>query len=215
MGARRDESPRRTGLGPLHCAIKRGIDLVGSITGLAFTLLTGPFISLAILLVSPGPVLFKQIRVGLGGKPFTMYKFRTMYAGAEEQLDSILTLESVDNSIYKRKDDPRVTLVGRFLRRWSLDELPQFWNVLKGDMSLVGPRPEEARIAALYDEWHRRRFAVKPGMTGPMQVHGRANLTLDRRVQLEIEYIEQFSIRRDIMLLIQTIPAVLKGEGAH
>ena len=115
----------------------------------------------------------------------------------------------------KRLDDPRLTRVGRWLRRWSLDELPQFWNVLKGEMSLVGPRPEELRLAQFYNDWHRRRLAVKPGITGPMQVSGRGNLSLDQRVQLELAYIDHYSLGRDLLILLQTIPAVIKGEGAR
>ncbi|RLC77247.1 MAG: undecaprenyl-phosphate glucose phosphotransferase, partial [Chloroflexi bacterium] len=116
---------------------------------------------------------------------------------------------------YKRPNDPRVARVGRFLRRWSLDELLQVWNVLKGEMSLVGPRPEEVRIVRLYNDWHRRRLAVKPGITGPMQVSGRGDLPLDERVRLELDYIENYSLWKDMIILLRTIPAVISGRGAY
>ena len=115
----------------------------------------------------------------------------------------------------KAAHDPRLTRVGKFLRRWSLDELPQFWNVLKGEMSLVGPRPEETRFVANYNDWQRRRLSVKPGITGPMQVSGRADLPLDTRVDLELQYIENYSLARDLTLLLRTIPAVIRGTGAR
>ena len=115
----------------------------------------------------------------------------------------------------KSAHDPRITLAGRFLRRWSLDELPQFWNVLKGDMSLVGPRPEQTSIVAMYNDHHRLRLSVSPGITGPMQISGRADLTLDERVALEVEYIKDYSLMKDLIILSRTIPAVLDGRGAR
>lgn len=199
----------------LNYVWKRLTDVVGGVLGLGVTAVLAPFIALAIKLDSPGPVIFKQERVGQEGRPFTVYKFRSMQADAEEQLADWPDLDSLPDPAYKPLEDPRLTRVGRALRRWSLDELPQFWNVLRGDMSLIGPRPEEPRIVARYNDWHRRRLAVKPGMTGPMQVNGRANLPLDARVRLEIEYIEHYSLRRDLKILWQTIPAVLKGTGAR
>jgi lipopolysaccharide/colanic/teichoic acid biosynthesis glycosyltransferase len=138
-----------------------------------------------------------------------------MHANAEAELGQLVDFEHLREPVYKRKDDPRLTRVGRVLRRWSLDELPQFWNVLTGKMSLVGPRPEESQYVALYDDWHRRRLAVKPGMTGPMQVKGRGDLTLDARVQLDLAYIENYSLLRDVAILLATVPAVIRGEGAH
>jgi lipopolysaccharide/colanic/teichoic acid biosynthesis glycosyltransferase len=164
---------------------------------------------------SPGPVLFRQLRIGRGGRQFVLYKFRTMDIDAEERLGELVNLAQLEQPAFKLADDPRVTRVGHFLRRWSLDELPQFWNVLRGEMSLVGPRPEEARIVALYSDWHRRRLAVKPGMTGPMQVQGRGDLPLDQRVKLEIEYIEEYTLRRDMRILAETIPSLIKGKGAR
>ncbi|MCA9965332.1 MAG: sugar transferase [Anaerolineales bacterium] len=190
---------------------KRFLDIVGSVFGLLLTAVMIPILALAIKLDSPGPVIFRQQRVGQGGRPFTVYKFRSMHVNAETMAEQPQSPEPPP----KRLDDPRLTRVGRWLRRWSLDELPQFWNVLKGEMSLVGPRPEELRLAQFYNDWHRRRLAVKPGITGPMQVSGRGNLSLDQRVQLELAYIDHYSLGRDLLILLQTIPAVIKGEGAR
>jgi lipopolysaccharide/colanic/teichoic acid biosynthesis glycosyltransferase/glycosyltransferase involved in cell wall biosynthesis len=194
---------------------KRAMDIAGSMVGLLIALILGPFIALAVKLTSDGPVLFRQERVGQGGKPFTIIKFRSMRNNAEDELENLVDLGSLDEPAFKLVDDPRITPFGRFLRRWSLDELPQFWNVFKGDMSLIGPRPEEARVVALYNDWHRRRLVIKPGITGPMQVNGRGDLPLDKRVKLEIEYIENYSLWRDVVILLKTIPAVFKGSGAR
>ncbi|MFZ0544112.1 MAG: sugar transferase [Candidatus Promineifilaceae bacterium] len=202
-------------IGGINYLGKRAMDVAGSLVGLFLALVLGPFIALAINLTSDGPVFFKQERIGQGGKPFTIVKFRSMCHNAEEELDKLLDLEQLEEPAFKLVDDPRVTRFGRFLRRWSLDELPQFWNVFKGDMSLIGPRPEEARIVALYTDWHRRRLAVKPGITGPMQINGRGDLPLDKRVQLELDYIENYSLWRDVVILFKTIPAVFKGDGAR
>jgi lipopolysaccharide/colanic/teichoic acid biosynthesis glycosyltransferase len=202
-------------IGGLNYVGKRLLDVGGSLLGLGLTTLLGPFIALAIRLDSAGPVIFKQERVGQDGRPFIVYKFRSMKAGAESELDNLLDLNELPQPAFKLRDDPRLTRVGRFLRRWSLDELPQFWNVLRGDMSLIGPRPEESRLVARYNDWHRRRLAVKPGITGPMQVNGRGDLPLDERVRLELDYIENYSLWRDLVILLQTIPAVIKGTGAR
>jgi lipopolysaccharide/colanic/teichoic acid biosynthesis glycosyltransferase len=208
-------SGEQTTIGGVRYLLKRGMDLVGASAGLILVALTLPFIALAIKLDSSGPVLFRQVRIGQGGRPFTMLKYRSMTADAEERLPELVDLGALSEPVFKLVDDPRVTPVGRFLRRWSLDELPQFVNVLRGDMSLIGPRPEEAALVARYSDWHRRRLAIKPGMTGPMQVNGRADLSLDDRVRLEISYIEGYSVRRDLAILAQTIPAVLRGDGAR
>ncbi len=199
----------------LNYILKRAMDILGAALGLTITLILWPFIALAIKLDSDGPVIFKQERIGEEGQPFILYKFRSMHVNAEEKLAYLVNLATLPEPVFKQKDDPRLTNVGRILRRWSLDELPQFWNVLKGEMSLVGPRPEETRFVVRYDDWHRRRLAVKPGMTGPMQVNGRGDLPLDTRVRLDLDYIENYSIWRDITILIQTIPAVIRGAGAH
>jgi lipopolysaccharide/colanic/teichoic acid biosynthesis glycosyltransferase/glycosyltransferase involved in cell wall biosynthesis len=202
-------------IGGLNYVCKRMLDITGALVGLVVALVLGPWIALAIKLDSPGPIFFRQERIGQAGRPFTMVKFRSMDAGAEEKLASLVDIDQLPEPAFKLADDPRVTAVGRFLRRWSLDELPQFWNVLKGEMSLVGPRPEESRLVTAYNDWHRRRLAVKPGMSGPMQVNGRADLSLDARVRLEVAYIENYSLWTDLSLLWHTIPNVLGGKGAR
>lgn len=202
-------------IGGMRYVAKRTVDLIGGLIGVLVMLALTPPIALAIKLDSPGPVFFRQRRVGQGGRPFTIYKYRSMADGAEEMLGELLVLDELPEPVFKLSEDPRRTRVGRFLRRWSLDELPQFWNVLKGEMSLVGPRPEEARIVAYYNDWHRRRLAIKPGVTGPMQVNGRGDLGLDERVRLELDYIDHYSFRRDLVLLAKTLPAVFHGDGAH
>jgi lipopolysaccharide/colanic/teichoic acid biosynthesis glycosyltransferase/glycosyltransferase involved in cell wall biosynthesis len=202
-------------IGGLNYVGKRLLDVGGALLGLAVTAVLALPIALAIRLDSAGPVIFKQERVGQDGRPFTVYKFRSMKVGAESELDSLLDLNELPQPAFKLKNDPRLTRAGRFLRRWSLDELPQFWNVLRGEMSLIGPRPEESRLVARYNDWHRRRLAVKPGITGPMQVNGRGDLPLDERVRLELDYIENYSLWRDLVILLQTIPAVIKGTGAR
>jgi lipopolysaccharide/colanic/teichoic acid biosynthesis glycosyltransferase len=204
-----------TTIGGWSYLLKRGMDIVGGLLGMLFLIVLGPWLALGIKLDSAGPILFKQERIGQGGVPFAMYKFRSMSLDAELQLTQLVDFAALDEPVFKLEDDPRVTRFGRFMRRWSLDELPQFWNVLRGQMSLVGPRPEETRIVALYNDWHRRRLAVKPGLSGPMQVGGRGDLALDRRVRLELDYIENYSLRRDLRILLGTIPAVIRGDGAH
>lgn len=195
--------------------LKRTVDIAGGLAGLCATLVAGIIIAPAIIMDSKGPILYKQERIGEEGKPFILLKFRSMLNEPETKLALLLKDADMDPARVKAEDDPRLTRVGRFLRRWSLDELPQFWNVLRGEMSLVGPRPEETRYVALYNDWQRRRLSVKPGMTGPMQVSGRADLSLDDRVELELNYIENHSFVRDLSLLLDTIPAVIRGEGAR
>jgi lipopolysaccharide/colanic/teichoic acid biosynthesis glycosyltransferase len=137
-----------------------------------------------------------------------------MVAGANDQVDQVLAGNPLNGPVYKVPGDPRVTRVGRFLRRWSLDEMPQFWNILKGEMSLVGPRPEELWLVAKYNDAQRHRLVVKPGLTGPMQIGGRGMLDMDERLALEVAYINQYSLWRDLAILLKTIPAVLSGRGA-
>jgi exopolysaccharide biosynthesis polyprenyl glycosylphosphotransferase len=196
-------------------ALKRGMDL--AIASSLLVLLSPVLLvsSLLILLDSGGPVLFRQRRAGKDGKPFTMLKFRTMVQGAEEQLGELVDLEKLDEPAFKIADDPRVTRAGRKLRRFSLDELPQFVNVVRGDMSLVGPRPEEEAVVALYDERQRIRLAVKPGMTGPMQVYGRADLTFEERLAMERDYLDNISVAGDLAILLRTPAAIARGEGSH
>lgn len=195
--------------------VKRLMDLVGAALSLVITAPLSLAIAVAIKLDSAGPVLYIQDRVGVNGRTFRLVKFRTMVQGADKQLGDLIDLTSLEEPVFKLKNDPRVTRVGRFLRRFSLDELPQFANVLRGDMSLVGPRPEEAWLVRLYSDQQRRRLAVRPGMTGPMQVNGRGDLPFAQRLQLELDYIEHYSLRRDIAILLKTIPVVLKGSGAY
>jgi exopolysaccharide biosynthesis polyprenyl glycosylphosphotransferase len=168
----------------------------------------------AIRASSPGPAIFDQVRAGLGGKPFRMYKFRTMVSDAEEQLADLVKFDRLSEPVFKLHDDPRVTPLGRFLRRTSLDELPQLVNVLKGDMSLVGPRPEQVDLVDRYTPDERVRLAVKPGLTGPMQVYGRGDLRFDERLSVEREYIENLSLSRDLRILALTLPAVVRKDGA-
>ena len=147
---------------------------------------------------------------------FRILKLRSMVDGAEQRLDALIDLQQLaQEPAFKIADDPRITRVGRILRRTSLDELPQFYNVLRGEMSLVGPRPEEERIVQLYTDHHRRRLAVKPGLTGPMQVSGRGDLPFSDRLQLELDYIDNYSLRRDLSILLRTVPVLLQGKGAH
>jgi lipopolysaccharide/colanic/teichoic acid biosynthesis glycosyltransferase len=138
-----------------------------------------------------------------------------MAADAEALFEHVALANPLKGPAVKLPNDPRVTRLGRFLRRWSLDEVPQLWNVLRGEMSLVGPRPEEPRIVAHYNDWHRQRLTVKPGLTGPMQINGRGDLSLDERVRLELAYIEHYSFWRDLEILIRSIPAVISGNGAY
>ncbi len=195
-------------------ALKRLIDVIGALVGLVVTSPLMLVIALAIRLDSSGAILFVQTRAGQDGRPFRMYKFRSMVADAEARLGEVIARNQLPPPVFKIPNDPRVTRVGRVLRRFSLDELPQFLNVLKGEMSLVGPRPEELRIVALYSDWHRRRLTVKPGITGPMQTYGRGTLSLDERVRLELAYIEDYSLGKDFNFLLKTVRAVLGGRGA-
>lgn len=208
-------SLREPAITGLNQVLKRGLDLVGSLAGLV---VLAPFMALIALLIkldSPGPVLFVQERAGQYGKPFRIYKFRTMVRNAEELLEQLIDLEKLEQPAFKIKDDPRVTRMGRWLRLTSLDELPQLFNIFKGEMSLVGPRPEEIRIVQKYDPWQSQRLLVQPGMTGSMQVSGRADLSLDERVKLELAYIENYSLWEDIKILLRTVPAVLSGKGSY
>jgi len=195
--------------------VKRCLDLLGGLVGLLVSAPIILFAATAIKLEDGGAVFFGQDRVGENGRVFRIHKLRSMQAGAEDRVDEVLDQNGLSGPVYKIPNDPRVTRVGRFLRRWSLDELPQFWNVVRGEMSLVGPRPEEVRVAAKYSDSERQRFAFKPGMTGPMQVSGRGCLDLDARLTLELEYMDNYSIWRDLTILFRSIPAILTGKGAY
>ena len=195
--------------------IKRVMDVVGAAAALTLGLPLFGLIGAAIRLDSPGPVFFRQTRVGLNGEEFKMWKFRSMVQGAEEDLDDLRELNEVEGPIFKMKDDPRVTRVGRFLRRRSLDELPNLWNVLRGQMSLVGPRPPLSSEVSEYAEWHKKRLEVRPGVTGLWQVSGRSLLSFDEQCLLDIYYIENWSLWLDLKILIRTVPRVLFAVGAY
>jgi lipopolysaccharide/colanic/teichoic acid biosynthesis glycosyltransferase len=200
-------------------AFKRAMDLVGSIGGL---ILLSPVLAMVGLLVrweSRGPVLFRQPRMGLNGRVFLCLKFRTMVPDAEQRLrDLEARNESAGGVLFKIKDDPRVTPIGRFLRRTSLDELPQLWNVLVGEMSLVGPRPlqlrDSERLAELDPRAYARRLSVVPGITGPWQVAGRSNLDSHRMLDLDLDYVENWSMATDMRILFRTVSVVIGGTGA-
>jgi exopolysaccharide biosynthesis polyprenyl glycosylphosphotransferase len=196
-------------------AMKRAMDIVISAAVLLVMSPVLALIAVAILLDTGRPVLFRQRRAGEGGKPFTMLKFRTMVVDAEQRLPELIDVASLDQPAFKIRDDPRVTRVGRFLRRTSLDEVPQLFNVLRGDMSLVGPRPEEIAIVALYNERQRGRLAVKPGVTGPMQVYGRSDLTFEERLAMERDYLDNLSLLTDLAILLRTPRAIVRGDGAY
>jgi exopolysaccharide biosynthesis polyprenyl glycosylphosphotransferase len=195
--------------------IKRVFDVLGASLLLILTAPLLPIIALAIKLDSRGPLFFVQTRAGLGGIPFRVYKFRTMKNGADRMLEDLIQLDDLPEPVFKFQRDPRVTRVGRILRRLSLDELPQLANVLKGDMSIVGPRPEQIELVRRYRPEHRFRLAVKPGMTGSMQVFGRGALTFSERLAVELDYVENLSLSRDIRILFQTLPAIFRGTGAY
>jgi len=195
--------------------LKRIIDVVLSAAALALLAPVLIAVAIAVKLTSHGPVLFVQARAGRRGVPFRMLKFRTMVADAERRLGELVDIDGIDQPAFKLPHDPRVTSVGRFLRRTSLDELPQLFNVLRGDMSLVGPRPEQVELVERYAPEHRFRLEVRPGLTGPMQVYGRGALRFDERLAVEREYIENLSLRRDLRILLLTLAAVFRGHGAY
>lgn len=208
-------SVRDVGISPLQQALKRALDLVIIGLGSIPALLAMGIIAIAIKLDSSGPVIYSGVRVGKNGKPFRMYKFRSMVEDAEAQKESLQPFNEVDGPIFKMKDDPRLTRVGRVIRRLSLDELPQIYNVLRGQMSLVGPRPPLPEEVAAYQPWHRQRLAVIGGITGLWQVSGRSDLTFDELCLLDIYYIENWSLAFDLRVLLQTIPYALFGRGAY
>ncbi|MBO9370584.1 MAG: undecaprenyl-phosphate glucose phosphotransferase [Chloroflexi bacterium] len=195
--------------------VKRLIDVTLATMGLLLGAPLFLLIALAIRLDSPGPIIFRQTRVGLRGRHFEMYKFRSMHVGAEEQQDMLADINEADGPIFKIRDDPRLTRVGRILRRLSMDELPQLVNVLRGEMSLIGPRPPIPAEVEKYQEWHKKRLEAPPGMTGLWQVSGRSRLSFDEMVLLDIYYIENWSLWLDFKILMRTIPKVLLGEGAY
>ena len=195
-------------------AIKRTFDLTVSIAGMILLSPVLLAIGIAIKLSSRGPVIYRSVRPGIAGKPFYCFKFRTMRDHAEKIQDELESLNELDGALFKIRDDPRMTPVGRFLRRFSLDELPQLVNVVRGEMSLVGPRPLPMRDFDRLEEWHKKRYLVLPGITGLWQVSGRAELDFDDLVRLDFLYLERWSIMLDLSILLKTIPAVLSRRGA-
>ncbi len=193
-----------------YLPIKRMMDLALSIISLPIVLPVLLLASIAIRLDTPGPAFFIQERIGQHGRHFRLYKLRTMVANAEELKASVLDSRTVH---FKTLADPRITRVGRFLRKTSLDELPQLFNVIRGEMSLVGPRPTSLNLAT-YEPWHERRLDVRPGVTGLWQVRGRNAMTFDERVKLDLEYIDHLSLANDLKLLGQTVLVVVRGKGA-
>lgn len=198
-----------------NLTMKRAIDVAVALLGLVLLSPLLFLVALFIKLFSPGPVLFAQERLGRNGRPFTIYKFRSMKPGAEKEQEELARQSEAAGPIFKMRDDPRFTRLGRFLRRTSLDELPQLYNVLGGDMSLVGPRPPTMGEYAHYEDWHRRRLEAHPGMTGLWQVSGRSDLSFEEMVLLDIYYIENWSLGLDFRILLRTIPAVILGNGAY
>ncbi|MBI5562907.1 MAG: sugar transferase [Deltaproteobacteria bacterium] len=194
---------------------KRVFDVV---IAFAMLIVSAPVFAIAaaaIKLNSPGPVLFAQERCGINGRRFNMHKFRSMYVDAERRLPDVRVLNEFDGPAFKMRNDPRITPVGRWLRRSSLDELPQLWNVINGDMSMVGPRPPLAGEVALYERWQRRRLSMKPGLTCIWQVSGRSNIGFADWMRLDLQYIDNWSLWLDFKILAKTIPAVLFGKGAY
>ena len=194
--------------------MKRSFDVVVSTLVIVIGSPLWAALACAIKLSSPGPVFYRDQRIGLGDRPFGMMKFRTMYADAAERQGALEPSNEASGPLFKIKDDPRLTRVGRFLRRYSLDELPQVLNVLRGEMSLVGPRPLPERDYARLEDWHRKRYLVLPGMTGLWQVSGRAELDFDELVRLDFLYLERWSVFLDLSIMLKTIPAVFRAKGA-
>ena len=196
--------------------IKRLMDIVGAISGLF--ILTPLFGLVAILIkveCPKGSVFFKQIRIGKDGKEFSMFKFRSMCAGAEEQLEEVLKHNEIEGPMFKMKNDPRITKIGKFIRRHSIDEFPQLLNVIKGDMSLVGPRPPLPREVVQYTEYDKQRLTITPGCTGLWQISGRNNLSFDQMVEFDIQYIKNASFVNDIKILFKTVGVVFRSDDAY
>lgn len=196
-------------------AVKRVVDVVFAASALVLISPILLIVAALIKLDSPGPVIFQQTRVGRGGHLFTVFKFRTMHVGAEQEKESLTNLNEASGPLFKIREDPRRTRIGGFLRRTSLDELPQLYNVLRGEMSIVGPRPPLPSEVAQYQEWHKRRLETWPGLTGLWQVSGRSELTFDEMVLLDIYYIENWSPLLDLQIALKTIPTLLLGTGAY
>jgi len=195
--------------------MKRIIDIVGAIVGLMITAVVMLFIAPAVKLESPGPLIFKQKRVGKNGRYFYIYKVRSMYQDAEARKAELMEKNEMKGFMFKMTDDPRITKVGKFIRSTSIDELPQFWNVLKGDMSLVGTRPPTVDEFKQYEARHKRRLSMKPGLTGLWQVSGRSNIEdFEEVVRLDCEYIDNWSIQLDIQIILKTVVVIFKKVGS-
>ena len=200
---------------PFQMAIKRVLDVL--VSSLLLLLLSPLLIGVAVLILilcAPGPILFRQARVGRHGRMFNMLKFRTMVVDAEARLASLATMNEQSGPVFKIKDDPRITRLGRFLRKYSIDELPQFINVLRGDMSIVGPRPPVPSEVAKYEAWQRRRLSVLPGITCVWQVSGRNDISFEEWMYLDMRYIDHWSLTEDLKLILKTVPVVVSGRGA-
>ena len=197
-----------------NLAFKRAVDVFISLVVL---ILLSPILALSALLIkleSPGPVIFRQTRVGRGGREFTIFKFRTMRVNAEREQEQLAARNEASGPLFKMRDDPRRTRVGKWLRRTSIDELPQLWNVLRGEMSVVGPRPALPKEVAQYQPWHRRRLEAAPGITGLWQVSGRSELDFEEGVLLDLYYVENWSPFLDLKIMLRSIPTILLGRGA-
>ena len=195
--------------------IKRGVDILGSIIGLILAFPIMIIVMILIKLEDPkGPIFFKQIRSGMNGSTFEMYKFRSMYVDAEDRLEELMHLNEQSGPVFKITNDPRITRIGKFIRKTSLDELPQLLNVLKGDMSIVGPRPALPRETIQYTPYQMQRLLVKPGITCIWQVSGRNNIEFEEWVELDLEYIQKRSVLLDMKLILMTIPALLGDKNA-
>ena len=195
--------------------VKRAMDIMGGIVGLFITAIAFIFVAPAIWIEDKGPIFFSQKRVGKNGRTFKIYKFRSMYIDAEERKKELMKNNEMSGAMFKMKDDPRITKVGKFIRKTSIDELPQFFNILKGDMSLVGTRPPTIDEVNVYENWHRRRLSIKPGLTGLWQVSGRNKINdFDDVVKYDLEYIDNWSVLLDIKLILKTIFVVFKGTGS-
>jgi exopolysaccharide biosynthesis polyprenyl glycosylphosphotransferase len=199
----------------LSAAMKRVLDIVVASVALVLASPVFALTALAIKLDSPGPVFFKQTRVGLYGRHFGCYKFRSMYTNAEELKALLAAMNEADGPVFKMKRDPRVTRVGAIIRKFSIDELPQLLNVLKGEMSLVGPRPALPKEVVQYQFEQLGRLQALPGITGLQQVSGRSDLSFDRWTQLDLQYVSEQSLWQDLKILVKTIPAVITGRGAY
>ncbi|MEB3376391.1 sugar transferase [Pediococcus pentosaceus] len=194
---------------------KRALDIVASVIGLIVLSPVFLIVSLAIKAEDRGPIFYSQVRLGKGQRPFKMYKFRSMIVDADKKLGKLLKQNEVEGAMFKMKDDPRITKTGKFIRKHSLDELPQLWNVLLGDMSLVGPRPPLEREVVEYSEYDKQRLIAKPGCTGLWQISGRNEVGFDEMVSLDLRYIQDSNIIFDVIILLKTVIIFIRPNGAY